>query len=125
LLAIGLLLAACGGDSDDTAEDALPSDPREAITVVLAAFEVVEQRTPVVLETRGDTRDTEFGGALVEIVAICSRAETMGEEAAAADLRRACDRLVYAGIVRAMASGNALLLLDGIEQARTVLAEYE
>ncbi|MEX1254798.1 MAG: hypothetical protein WEE64_10695 [Dehalococcoidia bacterium] len=115
-------LVACSSDSDDSADDGLPSDPQDAIAVVLEDFVVVERQAPAALQTKGDVRDTDLGGALVEIIAICQRAETMGDDEAAGVLRRACDRLIYAGLIRSMASGNALLLLDGINQAKSILA---
>jgi hypothetical protein len=118
-------LAACGSDSEDGGDAGLPSDPRAAIALVLNDFAVVERQVPAALETKGDVRDTELGDALIEIVAICQHTETMGDDEAAAALRRACDRLVYAGLIRAMASGNALFLLDGINQAKAVLVAYQ
>jgi hypothetical protein len=120
------LLAACSGDSSDESEaEGVPSDPRDAIALILVDFTTIEGRVPAVLQTQGDVSDTELGEALLEAMAICQRAPTMEEGDPQAALNRACTRFLYGGAIRSMASGNADFLLDGINDARTVLADYQ
>lgn len=118
-------LAACGGGSDDGGDDGLPSDPREAIALMLADFATIEREVPAVRETQGDVSNVDLGAALTESMAICRRAETMGDDEPANALRRACTRYLYGGAIRSIASGNADFLLDGIDQAKTILADYQ
>lgn len=119
------LLASCSSDSDDSEAEGVPSDPREAITLILVDFTTIEGRVPAVREMQGDVSDMELGEALLQAMAICQRAPTMEEGDPQAALNRACTRFLYGGAIRSMASGNADFLLDGISDARTVLADYQ
>ncbi len=124
LLTLGVLLGACGGSDGDNADD-LPSDPGDGIERVRADFATLEEHVPGAIENRGDVRNTELADALVDIIAICRRAESMDESDPAEALRRACDRFIYAGMIRSMAGGNALFLLDGVNQAKAQLTDYQ
>jgi hypothetical protein len=129
LLLVGF--AACGGsdsNGNETGEPEPEGAPRDAETLIqtfLASAGVIEQEMPAAIETKGDVRNVELGDALIDITAVCDDAASLEASTAASALQRACDRFVHAGLVRAVASGNALFVLDGLNQARIQLAEFQ
>jgi hypothetical protein len=56
---------------------------------------------------------------------VCEDAARLQASTEATAVQRACDRFVHAGLVRAVASGNALFLLDGLNQAKAQLNEAQ